>query len=58
MQVIGYLRVSTDEQAASGLGLEAQKARVTAEAVHKGWMVRWLVDEGYSAKNLHRPGDG
>jgi DNA invertase Pin-like site-specific DNA recombinase len=55
MEVIGYLRVSTDEQAASGLGLDAQRARITAEATHKGWNVRWLVDEGYSAKNLARP---
>lgn len=55
MEVIGYLRVSTEEQASSGLGLEAQRARITAEATHKGWQVRWLVDEGYSAKNLHRP---
>lgn len=55
MEVIGYLRVSTEEQASSGLGLEAQRARITAEAAHKGWNVRWLVDEGYSAKNLDRP---
>jgi DNA invertase Pin-like site-specific DNA recombinase len=55
VQVIGYLRVSTDEQASSGLGLEAQRARIQNEAAHKGWEVRWLVDEGYSAKNLHRP---
>lgn len=55
MEVIGYLRVSTDEQAASGLGLEAQRARITAEATHKGWTVRWLVDDGYSAKSLDRP---
>ncbi|GAA4376882.1 recombinase family protein [Nocardioides caricicola] len=55
MQVIGYLRVSTDEQASSGLGLEAQRARIAAEAAHKGWDVIWLVDEGYSAKSLDRP---
>lgn len=55
MEVIGYLRVSTDEQAASGLGLEAQRARITSEAAHKGWNVRWLIDDGYSAKSLDRP---
>ena len=55
MDVIGYCRVSTDEQASSGLGLEAQRARISSEAAHKGWTVRWLVDEGYSAKNLNRP---
>lgn len=55
MEVIGYCRVSTEEQASSGLGLEAQRARITSEAAHRGWNVRWLVDEGYSAKNLNRP---
>ncbi|GGO72423.1 recombinase family protein [Nocardioides deserti] len=55
MNVIGYLRVSTEEQASSGLGLDAQRARITSEAAHRGWTVRWLPDEGYSAKNLHRP---
>lgn len=55
MKVIGYLRVSTDEQAASGLGLNAQRARIQSEAAHRGWDVVWLVDQGYSAKNLHRP---
>lgn len=55
MNVIGYLRVSTEEQASSGLGLEAQRARIKSEAEHRGWTVRWLVDEGYSAKNLQRP---
>lgn len=55
MKVIGYLRVSTEDQASSGLGLEAQRARIASEAVHRGWDVTWLVDEGYSAKNLIRP---
>ena len=39
MRVIGYLRVSTDQQADSGLGLEAQRARITSEAKHRGWEV-------------------
>lgn len=56
MRVIGYLRVSTEEQASSGLGLEAQRARITSEAAHKGWEVVWIVDEGHSAKSLDRPG--
>lgn len=55
MKVIGYVRVSTEEQASSGLGLEAQRARIEAEAAYKGWEVVWCVDEGYSAKTLDRP---
>lgn len=55
MKVIGYVRVSTQDQADSGLGMAAQKARITAEAKVRGWEVTWLVDDGYSAKNLDRP---
>jgi DNA invertase Pin-like site-specific DNA recombinase len=56
MRAIGYLRVSTEEQAQSGLGLEAQRARVIEEAGRRGWeLVAVLSDEGYSAKDLARP---
>jgi len=56
MRAIGYLRVSTEEQAASGLGLEAQRARVTEELAHRGWeCAAVLVDDGYTAANLNRP---
>jgi DNA invertase Pin-like site-specific DNA recombinase len=54
-RVAGYLRVSTDQQADSGLGLAAQRARITSEAKHRGWEVVWFVDDGYSAKDLNRP---
>ncbi len=47
--VVGYLRVSTDEQAASGAGLEAQRATIAAAAVARGWTVAaWCLDEGVS----------
>ena len=55
-RVVGYLRVSTTEQADSGLGVAAQKARIAAEAERRGWAVTWITDDGYSAKNLDRPG--
>jgi DNA invertase Pin-like site-specific DNA recombinase len=54
--VIGYTRVSTEEQGRSGLGLAAQRASITAHAAAKGWDVIWLSDEGASAKSLARPG--
>jgi DNA invertase Pin-like site-specific DNA recombinase len=55
MTVVGYVRVSTQDQADSGLGMAAQKARIAAEAKVRGWDVVWLVDDGYSAKTLDRP---
>jgi DNA invertase Pin-like site-specific DNA recombinase len=56
--VIVYLRVSTSEQALSGLGLEAQRATVAAYAERKGLtIVHENCDEGISAKSLNgRPG--
>lgn len=56
-RVIGYVRVSTDEQADSGAGLSAQRASILAEAEHRGWhIVDIIEDAGYSAKDLRRPG--
>lgn len=56
MRVVAYLRVSTDEQRDSGLGLAAQREALTAEATRRGWDVHWIEDAGYSAKSLDRPG--
>jgi DNA invertase Pin-like site-specific DNA recombinase len=57
MRVIGYVRVSTDEQAVSGAGLEAQRRAIVAECRRRGWeLVETLEDAGYSAKDLKRPG--
>ena len=51
--VLTYLRVSTSEQALSGLGLEAQRATITAYAERKGLtIVGEYCDEGISAKSL------
>lgn len=55
-KVIGYVRVSTDEQAVSGLGLGDQRDVIASEAARRGWAdVEFLSDEGFSAKNLSRP---
>jgi len=55
--VLGYIRVSTDEQADSGAGLEAQRQAIVAECERRGWELAEIVeDAGYSAKDLKRPG--
>lgn len=59
LKVIGYLRVSTSEQADSGAGLAAQRAAIRAEASRRGWAiseVEFVEDRGLSAKDLRRPG--
>jgi len=50
---IAYLRVSTEEQAASGLGLEAQRAQIEEFAAAQGLtIVQWFADEGISAATI------
>ena len=57
MQVLGYVRVSTEEQGMSGAGLEAQRAAIVAECERRGWqLVRIIEDVGRSGKDLKRPG--
>jgi DNA invertase Pin-like site-specific DNA recombinase len=56
-RVIAYLRVSTDEQATNGGGLDAQRTALEAEFERRGWAnVEWASDAGASGKDLHRPG--
>src|SRR3982751_2529398 len=53
--VLGYRRVSTTEQVASGAGLDAQRTTLAAEAERRGWAIEDVVDEGLSAKDMNRP---
>src|SRR3954462_3559796 len=56
-RVIGYVRVSTEEQGVSGAGLAAQRQAVLSECQRRGWQVVEVIeDRGYSAKDLKRPG--
>jgi DNA invertase Pin-like site-specific DNA recombinase len=55
-RVVGYVRVSTDEQADSGAGLTAQRSAIEAECERRGWeLVEVAEDAGYSGKDLKRP---
>ena len=52
-RAVGYLRVSTEEQADSGLGLAAQQAVIEAECTRRGWqLVEIHTDAGASGKSI------
>ena len=58
-RILAYVRVSTEEQAASGAGLEAQRASILAESRRRNWSiddVTFIEDAGFSGKDLKRPG--
>jgi site-specific DNA recombinase len=55
--VVAYVRCSTEEQRASGLGVGAQVERVKAFCKATDRVLNEIVkDEGFSAKDLRRPG--
>jgi site-specific DNA recombinase len=59
LRVVAYVRVSTEDQARSGLGLDAQKARCAAMATVKEWPAPVIyADEGISGTkdSRKRPG--
>lgn len=57
MSVVGYVRVSSEEQSREGVSLAAQaeKVRLYGE-LHGLSLVDIVVDAGVSAKTLDRPG--
>jgi DNA invertase Pin-like site-specific DNA recombinase len=56
-RTVAYVRVSTDDQAASGLGMEAQIRKIEAAAVVQDLnIVETIIDDGQSGKTLNRPG--
>jgi DNA invertase Pin-like site-specific DNA recombinase len=57
MKVVGYVRVSTEEQAINGQSLDAQRAKLRAYAeLYDQELVEIVEDAGASAKSLNRPG--
>jgi DNA invertase Pin-like site-specific DNA recombinase len=57
-KAIGYVRVSTDEQAERGHGLAAQRKAIKDECERRGWDLIEIVGEdgGASGKSLDRAG--
>jgi DNA invertase Pin-like site-specific DNA recombinase len=54
VRVIGYARVSTDQQVESGAGLDVQEHAIQEECGRRGWeLVRVAVDAGASGKSLN-----
>ena len=55
--VVGYTRVSTEEQSRNGTSLEGQREAIEAECRRRGWkLVEVREDAGFSGKSLRRPG--
>ena len=56
-KAVGYIRVSTEEQAKEGISLDNQAASITAYCKAKEWdLTEIITDEGLSAKDLKREG--
>jgi DNA invertase Pin-like site-specific DNA recombinase len=57
LRVLGYTRVSTEDQAESGAGLAAQRSAIHAACQARGLeLVDIVEDAGWSGKSLERPG--
>ena len=57
MKTIGYIRVSTDEQAREGISLESQKAKIKAYCkLNDLGLIGIIEDAGKSGKDLNREG--
>jgi DNA invertase Pin-like site-specific DNA recombinase len=57
MRVIGYIRVSTEEQAGHGVSLDAQRAKLAAyAALYELELTETIADAGASGKHMNRPG--
>jgi DNA invertase Pin-like site-specific DNA recombinase len=57
LRLVAYLRVSTNEQACSGAGVEVQRASIATAVEQHGYeLVETFEDAGWSAKDLNRPG--
>ena len=57
MKAIGYIRVSTEDQAREGISLDTQKAKIEAYAAINDLELLGIIrDEGASGKDLEREG--
>jgi DNA invertase Pin-like site-specific DNA recombinase len=54
--VVGYVRVSTDGQAESGAGLDAQRLAIQRACEQRGWTLLRVDEDAQTGKTLNRPG--
>jgi DNA invertase Pin-like site-specific DNA recombinase len=52
LTVVGYVRVSTDEQLDSGAGLEAQRRAIREECQRRGWQLAELFEDAASGRAI------
>jgi hypothetical protein len=55
VSVYGYIRVSTDRQHDSGLGLEAQQSQIGMEVERRGWLLTEVFVDAASGGTMKRP---
>jgi DNA invertase Pin-like site-specific DNA recombinase len=56
-KIVGYIRVSTVDQAAYGAGMDAQKGSILRACEYRQLdLCEIVADDGYSAKTMKRPG--
>src|SRR3989304_433899 len=57
ISMIAYVRVSTDKQAEEGMSIAAQSEQIAKyAALYDLEIIDTIIDDGYSASNLDRPG--
>ncbi len=56
MRIIGYARVSTNDQAENGVSLDAQAEKIRAYCKATGSQCVGIIEDDASAKDLKRPG--
>ena len=54
LPVVGYVRVSTQEQGESGAGLDAQREAILREVKHRGWNLLEICEDVASGKSMDR----
>lgn len=53
-RVVGYIRVSTQEQGQSGAGLDAQEVSIRRDVKHRGWTLQHVYCDVASGKSRER----